>query len=376
LLGCPLDAEVVLVEMGMNHEGEIKRLCEIAEPDIVLCTLVGKTHIEHFGTVDGIAAAKEEIYKFCPSHALRIFNEDNAWTKAMMERSAAEAREIGGDSNSDGGTVASWSGERSGAQVHLKVVGETIDGLKVAGVIGGLAGDAVSPILGAHHVNNLMAAAAIGLAVGVRPDLIWKGLSRCQSAWGRMQLLKARNGSKILFDGYNASPDSMAALIAGVPKLAELAGAGRVFGVFAEMKELGASASVEHESFGDLLGGVDFSGIWFYGPSCDSVRVGWSLAAELRAAGGAGVAGGAGSASVAGGAGSVGSVSQTRVEGVVSKDSSLSEPGLFRFSQDFNEDFSVEFAALVGHGDLVVVKGSRGMKSERFVRLLAELPAY
>lgn len=354
LLACPMDAEVVLVEMGMNHEGEIKRLCEIAEPDIVLCTLVGKTHIEHFGTVDRIAAAKEEIYKYCPSHALRIFNEDNAWTKAMLSRYEEESRLSGGDLSSHGGATASWSGVRGDAEVHLKVVGETFDGLRLVGQIGGLAGEAVAPVLGAHHVNNLMAAAAIGLAVGVRPGDIWKGLSRCQSAWGRMQLLKGRNGSHILFDGYNASPDSMAALISSAPMLAQLAGASRVFGVFAEMKELGSSAAAEHETIGALLGAVNFSSLWFYGPSCDSARVGWSSASALREAAGAGSGGGSG------GLGGPSASAQT----------------YFRFSEDFDADFAADFAALIGPGDLLVVKGSRGMKTERFVRLLADLPSY
>lgn len=326
LLACPLDAEVVLVEMGMNHEGEIQRLCEIAEPDIVLCTLVGKTHIEHFGTVDKIAKAKREIYEFSPKHALRLFNEDNEWTRRMWTE--FQARQGEGDSS-----LSTWSGQRADAPIHLRVTSESFDGLKVEGQISGVSGEAVVPILGAYHINNLMAAASIAVAVGLTPQEVWQSLPRCQGAWGRMQLLRGRNDIHVLFDGYNASPDSMAALIRAIPSLQSLSGAQRVFAVLGEMRELGQAAADEHQELGKLLGKTPVAGLWFYGPSQKSFAQGL-------------------------------------------KDSSgLSEfPANFYFTEDYDEVLAQRLAAQLKTGDLLVVKGSRGMKTERVVRLLADLP--
>lgn len=76
LLNVNADHECVVLEMGMNHAGEITRLVEIADPDFVVCTMVGTAHIEHFGSQKGIAQAKEEIYQTSRESTIRIFNQD------------------------------------------------------------------------------------------------------------------------------------------------------------------------------------------------------------------------------------------------------------------------------------------------------------
>ena len=80
LLSEPEDSEVTIVEMGMNHYGELTSLSRIEVPDIVVCTTVGRAHIEHFGSISNIAKAKEEIYFAAPHKAVRIYNLDNPET--------------------------------------------------------------------------------------------------------------------------------------------------------------------------------------------------------------------------------------------------------------------------------------------------------
>ena len=80
------DTTHLILEMGMNHAGEIFRLCMIAEPDVVVVTSVGRAHIGELGSQENVAKSKEEIYVAC-SNAVQIFNVDNEWTMRMHARS-------------------------------------------------------------------------------------------------------------------------------------------------------------------------------------------------------------------------------------------------------------------------------------------------
>ncbi|MEK6628547.1 MAG: UDP-N-acetylmuramoyl-tripeptide--D-alanyl-D-alanine ligase, partial [Bdellovibrionota bacterium] len=84
LLSIPQDADFAVIEMGMNHAGEITQLVKIANPDIVVCTMVGTAHLEFFGTQENIAKAKSEIYMESKSETIRIFNQDQDLTFDMM----------------------------------------------------------------------------------------------------------------------------------------------------------------------------------------------------------------------------------------------------------------------------------------------------
>ncbi|MCX7977902.1 MAG: UDP-N-acetylmuramoyl-tripeptide--D-alanyl-D-alanine ligase, partial [Bdellovibrionaceae bacterium] len=204
LLQLPVDVDVAVVEMGMNHAGEITRLVEIAEPDVVVCTMVGRAHIEHFGTIDGIAAAKEEIYKAASPQATRIYNLDNHYTLQMHLRHRYPGRSL------------TFSEKQLGADVCLRVVEMDLYSMVVEGHILGESGSARIPVFGRQNITNLMAAAACGAAVGMDPQHIWQGLTRCKTSWGRNQILNLKSGALALFDAYNANPDSMQALMQNI----------------------------------------------------------------------------------------------------------------------------------------------------------------
>lgn len=310
ILAEPEGTEVTILEMGMNHAGELTELCEVADPDIVVCSVVGRAHIEHFGSVEKIAAAKEEIYNAAPEKARRIYNLDNPWTMKMYVK--ARTRFPHAD------RILSFSQMNPKADVFLQIEQMSMHSLKVKGRILGLAGSAEIPVFGAHNLTNVMVAASIAVAVGLTAETVWSALPRCKTNWGRNQILKTKSGAEILFDAYNANPDSMGALMANVPLLS----AQRKVGVFAEMLELGEHASQAHREVGELAGKAGLDAIWFYGEH----------AADFEAG--------------------------VKASGFSKK---------LMISNSYEESLASEVAGMLKDGDVALVKGSRGMKLERFV---------
>ena len=243
------DITHLILEMGMNHAGEIWRLCQVAEPDVVVVTTVGRAHIGQLGSIEAIAQAKEEIYTAAPK-ALHVFNVDNEWTMRMQARSRAQQ--------------LTFSAFKSAADVHLRAQRFTWEGLELVGHLKGQSGQAKVKVFGRHNTVNLMAASTLALAAGLTPEQIWQGLARIQDvAWGRNQLLLLENGAHILFDGYNANPDSMIALI---KNLYEMEGVNRKFLIVGDMLEQGEFTDKVHEEIGEQAAAVaGLNGIWYVG---------------------------------------------------------------------------------------------------------------
>lgn len=305
LLGIKPDHKVAVVEMGMNHAGEIQRLAEIAEPDVSVVTTVGHAHIEFFGSVQGIARAKEEIYLHSSSEAVRVFNLDNPHTLEMMGRTK--------------GQILTFSAYQPGADVCLRDVMSRIDYTEVRGTIAGEPGQARVPIFGRQNVHNLMAASCVALALGVEPDLIWESMSRCEGGWGRNQLLQLDSGATVVFDGYKSDPESAAALIENFSRLNV---SGKRILIAADMLELGEFSPGCHEELGKLSGKSGFDLIWFYGAQAASFE-----------------------------------------RGLQSQKFSKK----LYITDTYEEKLASEIASVLKPGDVVLIKGSRGMKLERVV---------
>lgn len=297
------DITHLILEMGMNHAGEIFKLCMIAEPDIVTVTTVGRAHIGELGSQENVAKAKEEIYGAC-SNALHIFNVDNEWTMRMHARSHAKK--------------ISFSSFKPDVDVFLRAQRLGWDGLDIVGQIGRKPGQVLVKVIGRHNVVNLMAASSLALAAGMTPEEIWKALGTIQdTAWGRNQLLQLSNGARILFDGYNANPDSMQALL---KNLYEMEITGRKFLIAGDMRELGTFTEAAHEEVGEKAGAVGFEGVWYIGQNAAAFAKG------LKKSG---------------------------------------SPKLFHQSTDVDSAYGSQFMNQLKEGDLVAVKASRGMALER-----------
>lgn len=243
----------VIQEMGMNHSGEIWRLCQIAEPDVVVVTTVGRAHIGELGSLEAVAQAKEEIYTGAPN-ALHVFNGDNEWTMRMQSRS--HAKQI------------VFSAFKPSADVHFRAQRLTWEGLDLVGQIRGEKMHTFVPVMGRQNTINLMAAAGLALAAGIKPEQIIKSMAAIKdSAWGRNQILPMTNGARVLFDGYNANPDSMTALL---KNLYEMDTTGRKFLIAGDMLELGSFSEKAHEEVGERAGSVGFEGVWYVGKNSEA----------------------------------------------------------------------------------------------------------
>lgn len=296
----------LILEMGMNHAGELTRLCKIAEPDIVVCTTVGRAHMGELGSQEKVAQAKEEIYLAAPN-AIHVFNLDNEWTMRMQAHSK----------NKNQVTFSSFIPK---ADVHLRAQRLGWDGIDVVGHIRGVKGHSWVHVFGRHNVVNLMAASALALAAGFSAEEAWQYLPLLHdTAWGRNQVVPLNNGARVLFDAYNANPDSMTALL---KNLYEMDVVGRKFLVVGDMKELGSFAPAAHEELGERAGSVDFEGIWYIGEHAESFAKGLEKVAH---------------------------------------------PNFFVHSSDVDQAINKQFLNLLREGDLVAVKASRGVALERVV---------
>ena len=310
LLSIPTDATFAVVEMGMNHAGEITQLVKIAEPDVVVCTMVGTAHIEFFGTRQKIAEAKSEIYMESKPETIRIFNQDQELTFDMMYPVAKKIPDS---------RMLSFSEKNHEADVYFKIEELRMKEMRISGIIAGVPGEATVPIFGKQNLTNLMAAAAIAYACKIAPENIWAALPHCQTAWGRNQFLQTHSHAEILFDGYNSNPDSMRALLENIPLLTC---SGKKIGVFGQMKEQGSVSPQVHEETGELAGRAGFSQIYFTGEDCKSFENG------------------------------------------LKKSGFKGEQFL---SNDFTNELGQKLEASIVAGDIIVVKGSRGAKMERFI---------
>lgn len=310
LLELEKDHQIAVLEMGMNHAGEIARLVEIARPDIVTCTSVGRAHIEHFGSQEGIAKAKEEIYEYSPHDAIRVYNIDSPFTEKMHRR--AEVR-------FQGTQLITFSNLKPEADVFLEMQSMGLNELHIRGKIQGQAGEARVAVFGQQNLVNLAAAGALALAAGMNPKKIWKGFENCKTNWGRNQLLQLQSGAQMIFDAYNANPDSMKALIDNI-KIVQVPG--KKIGVFGEMLELGDFSAGFHEELAEQIGQAGFQSVYFVGADAEAFKRGLQRSHYANK---------------------------------------------MSVSYEFKKETAVALSKELSPGDLVVVKGSRGMKLERFV---------
>lgn len=310
LLQLPSTKDVAIVEMGMNHAGELTELVKVAEPDVVVCTMVGRAHMEFFGSLEKVAEAKEEIYLAAAPEALRIFNLDNKQTHNMYVRASQQYAKD---------RLLTFSAEDPRADVHLTISSMSMKELVVKGRIRGVDGSATVQVFGSQNLTNLMAAASLAVAAGLTPQEIWKGLPVCKTNWGRNQLIHLESGAEMIFDAYNANPDSMKALIENM-KL--LTAQGRKVGVFGQMREMGPSSPDLHEELGFWVGKAGFDRVYFIGEDALSFNAGL-LKADYE------------------------------------------NPAFIE--KDYSETMGLDLAAFLKRGDIAVVKASRGTKLERFV---------
>jgi UDP-N-acetylmuramoyl-tripeptide--D-alanyl-D-alanine ligase len=228
-----------VIEMGMNHAGEIRYLSELAEPDVALINNAGLAHLEHLGSPEAIARAKGEIFTGLSSDGIAVFNADDRFAPLWREL-AAQHRQI-------------IFGMDVPAAVSAQYTLQALDSeITFTTPLGSAATRLPAP--GLHNVRNALAASAAATALAVPPRTIAAGLAHYQGVQGRLQRKHGVHGVTIIDDSYNANPESVRAAIAVLAQLP-----GRSWLVLGDMGELGADAPALHAQIGEAArsAGID-----------------------------------------------------------------------------------------------------------------------
>jgi UDP-N-acetylmuramoyl-tripeptide--D-alanyl-D-alanine ligase len=231
--------DVAVVELGMNHAGEIRTLVGIAEPDVRVWTNVGDAHAGFFASAAALADAKGEILEQGRPGDLLVANADDELIRARAGRFAGRTRTFG---LSDGANYRA-----SGVQ-HRGLDGMAATLTTPAGEV-----RVETPLLGSGNLLNLLAAAAVAAEMGVPLGAIAKRAATMRPAARRGELLRLPGGITLIDDSYNSSP---AALRKSLETVAASTGSARKVAVLGEMLELGAHADRLHAECGRAAAGA------------------------------------------------------------------------------------------------------------------------
>jgi UDP-N-acetylmuramoyl-tripeptide--D-alanyl-D-alanine ligase len=187
-----------VVELGMNHPGEIARLAAIAQPTVALVNNAQREHQEFMHTVEAVAQENGSVFAALPGDGVAVYPGDDTYT-ALWQGLASGCRSMTFGLTDACDVSASYSSTGFG------------NNLKVTTPAGAF--ELTLSAAGEHNVRNALAATACALAAGIAPDTIVRGLESFAPVGGRLQRKQAVNGATVIDDTYNANPDSMRAAI-------------------------------------------------------------------------------------------------------------------------------------------------------------------
>jgi len=301
--------EVAVLEMGASARGEIKLLTQIAPPDIAVVTNINPVHLEFFKSVEEIARAKKEILEGTKEGGMAILNYDDPLV-----------REIGRD----------WKGQKVffGFSPECDVQASNIqhrgfEGLDFELRYGWKSGRVRFPLLYESYLSNLLAAVSVAYALSLPFELIVKQTNSLKPIPLRGTLIQLRKKIKVIDDSYNSNPKALEEALKGLSRLPSK----RKVAVLGDMLELGEKEKAFHIQAGKQV-----------------VQWGWDRLVTI------------------------GTLSLYLAEGA--KSSGMKEDHIVSFSH--SEEAASNIESLIEAGDLVLVKGSRAVKTERIIEKLEE----
>ncbi len=308
LAASPTDA-FVAAEVGMNHAGEIAALGAILRPNLVVLTTIGTAHIGYLGSVEAIAREKTSLFQFIEPGGCVVIPEHTA-CQSLIEAAVPSGIEV----------VRFGESELRDATAGLQMRMTLANGVEV-----------VLPMPGAHNVHNALAALAVGRRFGISDTQAAEALRNMPRPSMRMELTTIGTGDEaitVLNDAYNANPDSVRMALMTLEQLARDGRHRRCVIVLADMLELGDTGPQEHRRIGERIAALNL-------PNPRAVLIGKlaMFTAEMLAR----------------------HWEASRV---------VALPG-------WTDDLPNRVAAMIRPGDLVLLKGSRGMALERLLPAMA-----
>ncbi|CAH1213819.1 UDP-N-acetylmuramoyl-tripeptide--D-alanyl-D-alanine ligase [Paenibacillus plantiphilus] len=323
--------DIAVLEMGMSGFGEIELLASIGKPDIAIITNIGDAHMLQLGSRQGIAKAKLEIIAGLKRGGLLLMNgdepllTDNAELHNMLSAAGAKVQTFGLEAGNDW-RAANMSITTTASEFDI-VAGENMQdntaasGLRAASI----------PLPGQHNVANALAAIAAAIRLGVDGESIRQGLQGIELTGMRIEPVRAYNGAMVLNDAYNANPT---AVRAAIDLVAQLDGYRRKWLVLGDMLELGPDEAEMHREIG----------MYITPDKADAVLTFGELSKQTAR----------------------GSAEQFGIQAVSSDEAG--ERAVQSF--DDKERLIERLHAQLQPEDLVLVKGSRGMRMEQIVHAL------
>ncbi len=308
----PADYDLAVLEMGMSTPNEIARLCGIAPPDIAVVLMVAPVHLEFMGTIENIAVGKAQLVEGLKAGGTAVLNADDERVSAMRSKHSGRTLTFGIDRRAD--VMATVINDEHFGLTRFRLVtphGEC---------------DAALPMPGRHNLMNALAAAAVASCFDIAPEDIARSLAVAAPSEMRGQVLHFAEGFTVVDDSYNSNPRSLLSMAQSLTASGESSTRRRIV-IAGEMLELGEAGAALHRDAGGDIARMKVDVLW-------GVR---GLGAEV-------------------------------VEGARAAGMSEAATRFFATTEEASDALVGEIRA----GDLVLVKGSRGVHMEKVIAALRE----
>ena len=258
LLEMPQTADALVLEMGMNHAGEIALLAEIGRPTVRIITNVGAAHLEGLGSIEAIAAAKGELFDDARPGDICCVNIDDPHVVRLPIPDGVSVIRYGASADADIQLLEATV-DPDTLNTHFRV---SIDGRVI---------DAEVPSPGIHMAHNAVGALAVGTALNQPIDAMIAAIGRYTPVGMRLRIEDGAGGTRIINDAYNANPMSVAAslqTLAAIPRTAHR----RRIALLGDMLELGDTELACHREIAELAISLDLDMVGLVGPLFAQVR--------------------------------------------------------------------------------------------------------
>ena len=236
LLRITPETEIAVIEMGANHPDDIEKLVKVSQPDFGLITNVGKAHLLGFGSLEGVMAAKGQLYDWIAAHDGVVFvNADDERLVGMARERSLSLIPYG--LNYSGAEILPTTGEEPFLRIRLA------DGTVVA-----------TQLVGSYNAPNVLAALAVGAHFEVPQEDAVAAIAAYVPSNNRSQMVRTARGNNVIVDAYNANPSSMAVALDNFDAFAS----DRKVVMLGSMGELGADSAAEHRKLVERLLATDY----------------------------------------------------------------------------------------------------------------------